>query len=286
MLEGGIMSVFYLDEHRSCGSYISDYNIGFKTCQIKQGESIVPSNREYHCLFFLMNGRVDLFYEARSYQLRKDMVWFIPMSSEYRIYASSDASLIMNYFDKPVDFCEKAALENLSTFLEQRSHTFTLRINRPLKKFLFSLTFYLNEGVFCKHFHEIKQKELLFVLRYFYAKREIAGLFAPIISRNLDFKNVVLANYMNVTSVKELAQICNYSLSTFNRVFKKNFKENPYIWLQNQKVKYITGKLSDKNIPLGQIIDEFRFSSPSHFTLFCKKHLNLTPSQYRKQHIG
>jgi AraC-like DNA-binding protein len=85
--------------------------------------------------------------------------------------------------------------------------------------------------------------------------------------------------------VKELANICNYSLSSFNRLFKKNFKENPYLWLQNQKLKYITGRLSDKNIPLGQIIDEFRFSSPSHFTIFCKKHLNLTPSQFRKQHI-
>ena len=279
------MSVFYLEEHRTCSNYISDYNIGFKNCIIKQGEFIVPSNKEHHCLFFLINGSVKLFYESQTYNLKKDTIWFIPMSSDYKIYANTDVTLIMNYFNKPIDFCEKTALENLSVLLDPKSYTSMLRINKPLRKFLSTTIYYMNEGVFCKHFHEIKQKELFYLLRFFYTKREIAGLFAPIISKNLDFKNIVLANYLNASSVKELAQICNYSLSSFSRIFKKNFQENPYIWLQNQKIKYIIGKLSDKNIPLGQIIDEFRFSSPSHFTIFCKKHLNLTPSQFRKQHV-
>ena len=285
MFKEEFMSVFYLDEHKACGNYISDYNVGFKNCQIKQGEFIIPANKEYHCLFFLINGRIDLYYDAQIYHLRKDTVWFIPMSSDYKISAGTDATLLMNYFNKPIDFCEKSAMESLSVFLEQKTYTSMLRVNKPLKKFLLNLVFYMNEGIYCKHFHEIKQKELLFILRYFYTKRDLAGLFAPIISKNLDFKNTVLANYLNASSVKELAQICNYSLSSFNRTFKKNFEENPYIWLQNQKIKYITGRLSDKSIPLGQIIDEFRFSSPSHFTIFCKKHLNLTPSQFRKQHI-
>jgi len=279
------MSVFYLDEHRVCGNYITDYHVGFKNCQIKEGEFCVPADKDHNCLFFLIAGRVNLFYESQNYNLKKDTVWFIPMSSDYKIYATTDATFVVNYFDKPIDFCERTALEDLAMLLDKKSHSSMLRINKPLKKFLSSLVFYLNEGIFCKHFHEIKQKELFFILRYFYTKREVAGLFAPIISKNLDFKNVILANYLNASSVKELAQICNYSLSSFNRTFKKNFQENPYIWLQNQKTKYIAGRLSDKNIPLGQIIDEFRFSSPSHFTLFCKKHFNLTPSQFRKQHI-
>ncbi|MDR1437190.1 MAG: helix-turn-helix domain-containing protein [Candidatus Symbiothrix sp.] len=49
-------------------------------------------------------------------------------------------------------------------------------------------------------------------------------------------------------------------------------------------MKYITGKLANKNIPFSQIIDEFGFSSPAHFTIYCKKHLNVTPSQFRKSH--
>jgi len=278
-----IMSVFYLDEHLSCSNYISDYNIGFKNCKIKQNEFLVPYSKDYHCVFFLVSGSVNLLYESQTYILRKDMFWFIPMSSEYKVIANTDATVILNYFNKPVDFCEKAALEDLSVFYDQKPDISMLKINKPLKRFLLSMVFYMGEGAYCKHFHEIKQKELFYLLRYFYTKRELADLFATIISVNIDFKNMVLANYLQASSVKELANICNYSLSSFNRIFKKNFQENPYIWLQNQRVKYIVGRLSDKNISLSQIIDEFKFSSPSHFTIFCKKHLNLTPSQYRKQ---
>jgi len=279
------MSIFYVDEHQACSSYISDYNIGFKSYRINQGEFLTPSNKEYHCLFFLLNGQVEVHYESNVFNYRKDSVWFIPMPTIFKIYANTDATILINYFNNPIDLCEKVALESLSDLLDKKSNTSTIRINKPLKNFLSNIVFFLNEGANCKHFHELKQKELLYIMRYFYTKREIAGLFAPIISKNLDFKNTVLANYLHSSSVKELAQICNYSLSTFNRIFKKNFNENPYIWLQNQKIKYIAGRLSDKHIPLGQIIDEFRFSSPSHFTIFCKKHLNLTPSQFRKQNI-
>jgi len=279
------MSVFYIEEHITCSHYISDYSIGFQNCIINKGEFIIPANKDNHCLFFLVSGSVVLSYESNTYSVKKDTIWFIPMSSEYKIHANSDAFIVMNYFNKPIDLCEKAALESLSVLLDQKPHTSMLKINKPMKRFLSSMLFYMNEGVYCKHFHEIKQKELFHLLRYFYTKREIAGLFARIISTNLDFKNIVLANYLRASSVKELAQICNYSLSSFNRVFKKNFQDNPYLWLQNQKVKHIVGRLSDKNIPLGQIIDEFHFSSPSHFTIFCKKYLNSTPSEFRKQQI-
>jgi AraC-like DNA-binding protein len=278
------MKLFYLEEHLACSNYVSDYNVGFKHYHIPEGEYFVSSHSDYNCLFFFIEGDINLSFESQDYEIKKNTIGFFPKSSGYKIYAKSDSDIIINYFSKPIDLCEKLALENLATFLGKKSHNPILKMKPALKTFLNSLLFYLNEGISCKHFHEIKQKELFFILRFFYTKEEVAGLFAPIISQNLDFKNIVLSNYLNINSVKELANVCNYSLSSFNRNFKSNFNENPYIWLQNQKLKYITGKLSNKNIPFSQIIDEFGFSSPAHFTIYCKKHLQVTPSQFRKQH--
>jgi AraC-like DNA-binding protein len=232
-----------------------------------------------------VSGSATLRYESNEYALEKDSMSFVPLSAEFKIIADTDITFVINYFNKSIDFCEKLNLENLSPFVENKEHNPTLRIVPALNQFLSFLIFCINEGVFCKHFHEIKHKELFFILRFFYTKKELANLFSPIISNNLNFKSVVLGNYLKVNSIKELAQICNHSTSTFNRLFKKNFNESPYTWLQNQKLKYITGKLSDRNIPLAQITDEFGFSSPGHFTIFCKKHLNMTPSQYRNQHL-
>jgi AraC-like DNA-binding protein len=281
------MDIFYLEEHLSCTdyTYVSDYNIGFKYENVAEGESIVPAGTNYNCLIFLVKGNANIFYESKEHILKKGNLCFIPLSTYYKIQAITDISVIINYFNRPIDLCEKLLLENLDSFIERKKNQdYTLRINLPMKRFLFSLIGYLNKGISCKHFHEIKQKELFFIFRFFYTKREIAGLLAPLISQNLDFKSLVLSNYPNVNSVKDLARVCNCSLSSFSRSFKANFKENPYLWLQNQKLRHITGKLSDKTIPLSRIIDEFGFSSPSHFTIFCKKHLNLTPTQFRRQH--
>jgi AraC-like DNA-binding protein len=280
------MSIFYLEEHTACSNYVSDYNIGFKCCNVAHGEYFTSLGKDYNCLIFILNGNANLHYESYDYPVKKDTVCFIPLSSGFEIQANTDISFIIHHFNKPVDLCERLALENLSSQTINKLHVPVLRINPALKKFLTTLNFYMEEGVFCKHFHEIKHKELLFIFRFFYTKDEVARLFAPIISKNLDFRNLVLTNYIRANSVKELANICNYSLSSFNRFFKKNFNENPYTWLQNQKLKYIVGKLSDKNVPLIQIVDEYGFSSAAHFTVFCKKHLNQTPSQFRKQHIA
>lgn len=278
------MKLLYIDEHLMCGSYISDYNIGFKHYRIPKGEWFTSPDKKYNCLFFLIKGDVKLFFETQEYNFRKNTLGFFPISSEYKIYANEDADILVNYFDNVVDLCEKLALESLVPFIKRRQHTPLLKTKVPLKQFIKSLILYLDEGISCKHFHEIKQKELFFILRFFYTKEDVAGLFAPIISQSLDFKNLVLSNYLQTSSVKDLAKMCNYSLSSFNRIFKSNFNENPYIWLQNRKLKYITGKLVNKNIPFSQIIDEFGFSSPAHFTIYCKKHLHVTPSQFRKEH--
>jgi AraC-like DNA-binding protein len=279
------MSVLYLEEHLACGNYISDYNVGFKRFSLKKGDNIKLSDRSCHCLFFILNGEAELYYEANIYPLQKNTLCFVPISADYNLKMLTDTTVVANYFDRPIDFCEKLALESMPSFVDEKMHNPTMAINTALRNFLESLVFYLDNGVYCKHFHEIKMKELFYIMRYFYTKSEVANLFSPMLSANLDFKTMVLSHYLQANSVKELANICHYSLSSFNRIFKKNFNENPYIWLQNQRVKYIVGKLSDKNIPLGQIIDEFRFSSPSHFTIFCKKHLNVTPSQFRKEHL-
>lgn len=102
------------------------------------------------------------------------------------------------------------------------------------------------------------------------------------ISKDLDFKGIVLRNYKSVTSIKELAQKCNHSLSSFSRHFKTVFNENPYTWFQKQKLEHIKIRLKDKHISLNQIVDEFNFSSPGHFSSFCKKHLQMPPSEYRR----
>jgi AraC-like DNA-binding protein len=152
-----------------------------------------------------------------------------------------------------------------------------------LEAFLNTLVVYLDNGANCRHLHEIKQKELFFIFRFYYSKENLAAFFAPIIGDSFTFKKAVLDNYTNISSVKELAKVCNYSISSFHRQFKAVFNNQPSVWLQGQKLQIITKMLADPRIQFCNIVDEFGFSSASHFTVFCKIHLGMTPTQYRKK---
>ncbi|MDR1562456.1 MAG: helix-turn-helix transcriptional regulator [Dysgonamonadaceae bacterium] len=278
------MSILYLDEHKSCRNYLSDFNIGFKSISLPAGEVFTPDNRFYHCLLFMMSGEASLSYNARTFLLKKDTMCFIPISANCSFKAEEEISFIVNYFNRPVNLCEKEAIEGLSEYLDGAELNPVMRINTAMKLFLSSMNFYLQNGTACKHFYEVKHQELLFVLRYFYDKPSLAGFFKPIISNNFDFRNLVLENCSKAASVKELAALCKCSISSFSRMFNINFGENPYQWMQNRKMKHIIVKLANKNIPFIDIIDEFGFSSPGHFTTYCKRHLNKTPSKFRREH--
>ena len=57
---------------------------------------------------------------------------------------------------------------------------------------------------------------------------------------------------------------------------------SPYQWLMMKRVENIKYKLSQTYIPFADIIDEFNFSSPAHFSNFCKRYLGDTPTNIRK----
>ena len=157
-----------------------------------------------------------------------------------------------------------------------------LEIRQSMKLFLELLIRYLGDGAGCVHFHEIKLKELFWNIRFYYTKMEQASFFYPILGTDYDFKKKVFNNYKKARSVKELADLCGNSLSSFKRKFLKEFREPAGSWLQKQINGMIKHKLEDENTPIGIIAMELNFSSQPQFCRYCKKKLGYTPGELRK----
>ena len=95
-----------------------------------------------------------------------------------------------------------------------------------------------------------------------------------------DLKKLIEDNCLHVKSVAELAQICGYSVSSFKRAVKEIFEEPIYQWILGKKADRLKERLSWEDVNLKEIIYEFGFSSPAHFTKFCKKWLGMTPTKF------
>ena len=79
----------------------------------------------------------------------------------------------------------------------------------------------------------------------------------------------------------------NYTVSGFEKRFKRVFGVSPYKWMNNQKAKMIFQQVRTTDLTLKEISANFGFTSLSRFNDFCKTNLGKPPGDIReKSHIG
>lgn len=276
------MGFFYLEEHTSCNLYSKCIKEGFSLRRLEKGEiceDIAPRNT----IVFVLSGALELSCGSVRQILEVNCMSSFQRGSLYQIIAIEDSYMILSQFDELVSSCEKLVLSNLITSNGNNNQRIipSLCICPNLKLFLNLLTRYLEDGANCIHFHEIKMKELFWVLRFYYTKEQLAMLFSYLIGANYSFRSRVLKYYKQVRSVKELAVACGYSLASFKREFNKEFRIPPGQWLQQHVIGTIKYRLLDDTVPLCDIVDELNFSSMSHFSIYCKQKFGYTPKEYR-----
>jgi AraC-like DNA-binding protein len=208
---------------------------------------------------------------------------FIPQDAEFTLRAMSDLNYIAFSFDNQFTLCDQLALETLRKEYDGPPVLDKLEIREAMQNVLDSIKYYLSYKIQCKHLHAIKQKEVFLIMRAFYTKEEIAHFLSPMLNKNMDFKAFILQHYMEVKTVEELAIMCQMSVRSFNRKFNDYFGDSPYSWMLKQKSRHIRTRLADSKTPFSAIIKEYGFSSPAHFTTYCKKQFGQSPSQLRKQ---
>ena len=135
----------------------------------------------------------------------------------------------------------------------------------------------------CNHLHRAKIQEMFIIFKFFYTPQIQLRTFYNIFDRNQSFASLVRNNAPRVKTVEELADICGFSIQHFNNMFKQEFHDTPYSWMQKQRIVEIERLLKETNVPLKSIIKMYNFTNHGHFALFCRKYLNKTPLKIRKE---
>lgn len=74
-----------------------------------------------------------------------------------------------------------------------------------------------------------------------------------------------------------------YEVNSFRMKFKKVFGIPAYEWLMQEKSKRLLVAIANSEDDFKNIIDEFDFSSHSHFYKFCKARFGYSPTELRKK---
>jgi AraC-like DNA-binding protein len=129
---------------------------------------------------------------------------------------------------------------------------------------------------------EVKFEEILLYLIEIYGTEFLQSLSGNSNDASKKFVQTVETNWMSKLSLKELAFLCNMSVSTFKREFQKHYAESPMKWFQNKRLEYAHQLLYKEQKSSSEIYLEVGYENLSSFIQAYKLKYGITPKQHHK----
>jgi len=160
-----------------------------------------------------------------------------------------------------------------------------LKVNVSLKTFFESvMSYFLLEENPSKHLLKLKFKELILQVLTSHTNPALATQFLSMAKQQQSsLKQLMLDNYLYGLTLNDYARLCNRSLSTFKRDFKKTFGVSPGRWLVEQRIKYAKMLILTTEESIGDIAFHSGFETTSNFIRCFKKFFGLPPQQFRQK---
>ncbi|WP_138431930.1 helix-turn-helix domain-containing protein [Fodinibius saliphilus] len=159
----------------------------------------------------------------------------------------------------------------------------TFETNNLLKSYLAGLSTYLQDSDLSdmEGLAKLKLQELFLLLI-----KGIGDEFKSFLS-NLgkspakDLREFMNMHYKENLTLKEYAFLSGHSLSTFKRLFKKEFNTTPGRWVKQKQLQESKFLLRSKRLNVTQVCFEVGFKNLSHFVQAFKRRYGITPKQFQ-----
>ena len=281
------MKLLYAQEHLSCYNYEKNERPTIEKRILNKDQRWSFSAID-NKVIFILKGSLDFsFGEFTNRNITDGKMMLLPSGSEIISQAKEECSILIIRLHNTKQLCDCFSLDLL--LREEKSgfkpNLYYLDINERIASFISFLDECMHDGLKCTYYFELKSKEFYFLLRAYYTKMDLLGFFYPLLSKDISFSDFVIKNHYKTRTVQELADLSHYSLSGFQKRFKKVFGVSAYHWMKDERSKSIYHQINSTDKAFKEISDEYGFSSPSHFNDFCKIHFGSTPGRIRSRKL-
>ena len=128
----------------------------------------------------------------------------------------------------------------------------------------------------------LKVREILLLLLRSKKAGQISSLLENFVNRNTaSFKQTVETHLFTDISLSELAHLCNMSLSTFKRHFRKIYNSSPSDYIFERRLEKSKKLLATSEMSILDIALNSGFKTMSHYSKKFKERFGIPPSQYK-----
>lgn len=241
------------------------------------------SKHKRNSILFLLKG--EILFNSNEYPntiIKQNQFVLQPIDSEFEYKVLQPAEAILYRFDSLMNVCDER-FSKLADLPDPPLHYTPMEMCTPMNIFMEGMKVYIESDMICREFLEVKRKEFIFILLSYYPLKVLKIFYHPILAYENSFRYFVQQNYLKVKTVEEFAQLGNYSVATFRRLFKNVFNESAYQWMLKQKSTHILYELQNKKLSISEIAYKYGFEDLSHFSHFCKSSFGKSPRVLRSQ---
>jgi AraC-like DNA-binding protein len=260
----------------------------FQKARFKTPFEMQGAIRDFACFFYIVEGNM-LSYDSRG----------IHAVGEKEAILKNCNNYVQRYVpNKHQEECEAIAIylypDLLKTIYQNEVPSF-LKIdeapkpekligNKLIDQYMTNLSIYFEAPeALDEELGILKLKELMMILlksqRHESIRKMLSEIFTPV---NLEFKNAIEKNLFNPLGVDQLAFICNMSLSTFKREFKRAFQDTPARYIKHKRLEHAASLLICSDEPVSAIAYESGFQDASTFSSSFQEKYSVSPSAYRR----
>ena len=177
-------------------------------------------------------------------------------------------------------FIQKFELNNIEP--KEYKAVYSFEYDKFIKRFVDSLIDIskLSKTV-QKKIIEVKIEEIMLYLIDLHGTNILYSLTSNNDNLTQNFTRTVESNQLKKLTLKELAFLCNMSVSTFKREFEKHYSESPIKWFQNKRLEHAYYLLNQKHKKSSEIYFEVGYENLSSFIQAYKSKYNKTPKQHQ-----
>lgn len=178
-------------------------------------------------------------------------------------------------------FIRKIELEKIES--KEYQSVFAFEYDEFLKRFVESL---VDLSKLSKNLQnkilEVKLEEIMLYLVEKHGSDFLYSLSVNADNTTQKFIQVIENSHLNKLTLKELAFLCNMSVSTFKREFEKHYSESPIKWFQNKRLEFAHFLLQQKQKNPSEVYFEVGYENLSSFTQAYKSKYGVTPKHHQK----
>jgi AraC-like DNA-binding protein len=253
------------------------YECGYEYCA-----SIKPfeyKHINYYLIHYIIDGEGYFIIDGVKHHLKKGDGFFIPPYKDNHYYPDPDNPWVYRWVGFNGTECKK--LLKMSGFYDG-NYTFTYDLEKGLNENFLDIYLSFKNGDYFSSLGFLYQGFGKLIKKYEDISNKLINPKEVYVDKAIEF---IEENYNKQITVAQISKTLNIDRSHFFKCFRDVMNINPQQYLINYRLSKSQDLLRKSSFSISTISSLVGFSSPEYYSRIFKKHVGITPIEFRGKYI-